>query len=236
MKLRINEPCNQKWSEMTPENNGMFCSQCSKTIIDFTKMTDFELINYFKQNSNVCGRFYDFQLNREIQTFKTHKNWFGIFAKTFSFGLIFSHFFDTKSQSIEFQNVKDSTEFNQLKSTQKKHKIIELILDNPKESYNKIVRLKVKVDNFKLDTIVKDETYFKIHIPDSILWSEIKIEVFEPVLESTILTIKYEDFSKIPNPQIRLFYYMNWNVLIEKKYIQEENFEDKYIILGMPSE
>lgn len=65
MKLHIPQPCSQKWDDMTPNNHGRFCTQCDKTVIDFTDMTDAEILLHFSNISSghACGRFRDDQLN-----------------------------------------------------------------------------------------------------------------------------------------------------------------------------
>ncbi len=46
---------------------GAFCSQCCKTVIDFTKLTDRELYEILnKKTIKICGRFTQTQLNRAI--------------------------------------------------------------------------------------------------------------------------------------------------------------------------
>jgi hypothetical protein len=53
----IKEPCNKKWNELHPNNQGAFCNACSKTVIDFTDKTNEEIIAYISQSSEkVCGR------------------------------------------------------------------------------------------------------------------------------------------------------------------------------------
>lgn len=56
--LSIPNLCAEKWHNFTHTTNGRFCSSCSKVVIDFTKMSDDEILNYFtdKPDSN-CGRF-----------------------------------------------------------------------------------------------------------------------------------------------------------------------------------
>lgn len=54
--LSIPNPCSADWSTMTPVEKGKFCNSCSMTVIDFTKMTDLEIIKYLEQNKNTCGR------------------------------------------------------------------------------------------------------------------------------------------------------------------------------------
>ncbi len=75
--LRIDEPCSQKWSEMTPtekarpdENpfgRGRFCDSCQKKVFDVTTLTDNELLQMAKDNPHgFCGQFRKDQLNRAI--------------------------------------------------------------------------------------------------------------------------------------------------------------------------
>jgi hypothetical protein len=60
--ISIPEPCHQSWNQMTPVEQGRHCAQCSKTVADFTAMTNAEIINYFANQGNVCGRFGETQL------------------------------------------------------------------------------------------------------------------------------------------------------------------------------
>jgi hypothetical protein len=62
-KITIPEPCHEDWNKMTPNDNGRFCGSCSKNVVDFTNMLPDEIQLYFQQNSNVCGRFKNSQLN-----------------------------------------------------------------------------------------------------------------------------------------------------------------------------
>ncbi len=65
-KITVPTPCHEKWSEMTPTEKGRFCSACQKNVRDFTLSSDREIASYLSENTNVCGRFRDDQLNREI--------------------------------------------------------------------------------------------------------------------------------------------------------------------------
>ena len=68
IKLTIPTPCHENWEEMLPEEKGKFCLSCQKTVVDFSRMSDQEVFNYFKNNSNgrTCGRFVEGQLNKKI--------------------------------------------------------------------------------------------------------------------------------------------------------------------------
>lgn len=56
--LTIAAPCSENWSNFTPTQDGGFCSTCSKTVVDFTSLTDQEIANYFQdQKPHTCGHF-----------------------------------------------------------------------------------------------------------------------------------------------------------------------------------
>lgn len=58
IKVHIPEPCFEDWNEMTPKTGGRHCAACDKVVVDFTKFSDAELIQYFqKPNETTCGRF-----------------------------------------------------------------------------------------------------------------------------------------------------------------------------------
>ena len=68
MLLSIHEPCNQDWNSMTETEQGRFCDSCSKTVVDFTLMSDAQLINYFLEHANekTCGRLFTDQLDTAL--------------------------------------------------------------------------------------------------------------------------------------------------------------------------
>ena len=63
----IPEPCHESWDAMTKTYNGKFCGSCSKEVVDFSTMTDTQVLSYFKKPAGtVCGRFREEQLNHEL--------------------------------------------------------------------------------------------------------------------------------------------------------------------------
>lgn len=61
-QISIPKPCLQPWQQMAVVNNGRYCDHCCKTVIDFTVMSDAEVIRYFSATEHVCGRFGQQQL------------------------------------------------------------------------------------------------------------------------------------------------------------------------------
>ena len=65
--LSIAEPCHEDWAAMNPDGRGRYCASCCKTVIDFSAMTDAQLVDFFrKPTGNVCGRLRADQMARPI--------------------------------------------------------------------------------------------------------------------------------------------------------------------------
>ncbi len=64
--LHIPKPCHQDWNEMTPTQQGAFCRSCQKEVIDFTAMTDDEVLQFLNKNNEkkLCGKATASQVNR----------------------------------------------------------------------------------------------------------------------------------------------------------------------------
>ncbi|MBJ7427464.1 MAG: hypothetical protein JHD28_00670, partial [Bacteroidia bacterium] len=64
MKINIPNPCHEDWAKMTPNEQGRFCGNCQKTVVDFTNFTAEDIQNYFTKHygQKVCGHFKKEQL------------------------------------------------------------------------------------------------------------------------------------------------------------------------------
>jgi hypothetical protein len=67
IKLSIPTPCHEDWNTMTANQSGKFCASCQKTVVDFSRMSDAEIIRYFTDfQGDTCGRLSEKQLNSVI--------------------------------------------------------------------------------------------------------------------------------------------------------------------------
>ena len=72
--LRIPKPCHENWDSMQPNKEGRHCMACRKTVVDFSNMTDREILDYISNASGeVCGRVDSVQLTRGLNENKTRK-------------------------------------------------------------------------------------------------------------------------------------------------------------------
>ncbi|MBL7900135.1 MAG: T9SS type A sorting domain-containing protein [Crocinitomicaceae bacterium] len=89
--IRIEEPCSEKWNEMTPTQRGAFCQKCTIDIFDFSEMTTHQIKQTMKAHAgeHVCGRFKPGQLeslNHEFELWTRNKK--ENFQSRFMFALL----------------------------------------------------------------------------------------------------------------------------------------------------
>ena len=65
ISLKIDSPCSESWNNMTTNKTGKFCASCSKNVIDFTVLTDSQVIEIISKSSgNLCGKLRQDQIDR----------------------------------------------------------------------------------------------------------------------------------------------------------------------------
>lgn len=67
----IHQPatCTENWEVMTPTDVGRHCASCQTQVVDFTRMTDGEVVAFLSQYSpeRRCGRFREDQVGRPLR-------------------------------------------------------------------------------------------------------------------------------------------------------------------------
>jgi hypothetical protein len=106
--IKIPNPCNENWSEMTSTDRGMFCSNCKKEVINYQYYSSNELLKSLKNSKEICGRFSLNQLDKELNS--TEINWLHRIGLLLGFS---SLFLSTPAYS---QNEKSKTEIVENKS------------------------------------------------------------------------------------------------------------------------
>ena len=79
-QLNIQNPCHETWENFKPTPEGGFCASCQKNVINFSEMTESQLVAYFRdlssENQHLCGRFRDDQLQKNYRV----EEWFPTFS------------------------------------------------------------------------------------------------------------------------------------------------------------
>ncbi len=175
--LFIPQPCHEDWNNMTPETQGRFCASCQKTVVDFSLMTDNEVISYLsKQTGNVCGRFDTEQLQRplietQLQPHKNWKYWLASVSALFLLGNKSSA--QTTQQSTFQQNNTEKASEDTLKYPSIKGKVLsERLLEGvvTDTTGRPLWGASVKIQDSKVGTMTDSLGRFKLHrnsLPDT---------------------------------------------------------------------
>jgi hypothetical protein len=102
-QIKIPEPCQEDWTGMVLKEDGRFCKNCSKSVIDFSRFTDQQLQNYFEthRNSSICGRIPVSKLNTSFEIPKHKKSFSGWWLLPALAGISLPTFAQTSQQSVE---------------------------------------------------------------------------------------------------------------------------------------
>lgn len=188
--LKIDNPCNEDWTSMSPNETGKYCLHCSKSVIDFTHLTDNQIIHLLEKNSNnLCGRFTDEQLNRIIEIRQPSKSsqLYRLLA-----GLLFvgatenTLAVDKPFSEIESVSLFEDKELNLVQSLSAEKPVLDslnnilqgIVLDSQSKQSIPFVTVAVYVNEI---LIVFDKTNidgkFRFVIPDSLISSNLNLKV-----------------------------------------------------------
>jgi Carboxypeptidase regulatory-like domain len=66
LTVAIPQPCSESWATMTPAAQGRHCAACHKVVVDFTVLSDAEVVALLHRTAAPCGRFREDQLGRPL--------------------------------------------------------------------------------------------------------------------------------------------------------------------------
>lgn len=208
--LRIEKPCEESLENMHLVSGGKFCDLCSKKVIDFSDLNDFEIAKILEKagDQKVCGIFYKKQINRPLHiekeiSYSSRKTTFTSVAAglVLSASMINSYPAQTIKPAIEKSATLESSKRNSEKEEDKKDndhfKISGKIV-----SSNKGTPLPVKVNFITVQKVYSSATdkdgFYSLEIPKEILKYESLLE-FVPTdytFDRKLIIYKIEDLGK----------------------------------------
>lgn len=197
--LKIDNPCGQDWTSMTQNVIGKFCSHCSKTVVDFTNLTDSEVIKIVEQTSGkLCGRLTNQQVNRllEINQPSSNSRLYKILAGLMLVGVTENSLATNRtSLQTEIISIQDNEELSeqQLENNQEiltdslKNVVQGIVLDS--ETKEPLLYATILIKDTKIGVVTDVDGKFKFVIPDSLLSDNITLVVTYIGYEKTEFTV-----------------------------------------------
>lgn len=229
LQIQIPTPCSEDFSKMTPVEKGHFCNNCEKTVIDFSKMSDQEIVNFYKKNGGkLCGRFHHSQLNRDIRLTPPKVN--SIFGK--AAGLILTGVLSAGATNVAAESLKFEapTEIIQVECEVQEKK------EKDNDQFTTVKFMLVGPEYYQPLGVIKPLNGIQvIHLGTSITASSDSLGFAELKIPTTFLENDDLSFSIGNND----YHYHNKRICISKNDFKESNIlkitlesEIKYIFVG----
>jgi len=243
--LKLDNPCDEKWENMKPNERGSYCDLCSKNVIDFTELNQIEISKIMKKSGGkICARLTHSQLNTPLLNLEN--NFELSFPKSkVAAGIILATSL-TLGQNLQAENYNLKTEFVQNSDSVLNSKTEKSNLRSIEPKLKDTIIFKGKViskdsikplENVKITFVTsqkiltsytsKDGT-FSIEIPQSLIDSD------------NVIRVSYYDVKQDDNHYVwyeRKDYILSKEELIDS-YLIEANKEISYlggvVIVGNP--
>ena len=184
---------------MTPENKGRFCSVCTKTVFDFTKASDKEIIEHLNKDATTCGRFVSSQLNRDLIIPKEKSSyWIIATATIFSFLGIGSQSAYSQVKQDTIQTDKKDLNQDAVKTVKNPITITGIVSDDLGPMYG--ANIVIKESTIGTSTDFDGKYSIKVNEGDILTFSYLGFKNIEIIADSnkTIINVKMqEDYESV---------------------------------------
>ena len=184
---------------MTPEDKGRFCSVCTKTVFDFTKASDKEIIEHLNKDATTCGRFISSQLNRDLITQKEKSSYCIIATATlFSFLGIGSQTAYSQVKQDTIQTDKKNLNQGSIKTVKNPITITGIVSDDLGPMYG--ANIVIKGSTIGISTDFDGKYSIKVNEGDILTFSYLGFKNIEIIADSnkTIINVKMqEDYESV---------------------------------------
>jgi len=226
LQLTIPKPCHENWEAMTPVPEGNFCGSCKKTVIDFTRFSDTELLHFFteQQGKPVCGRLREDQQRFHYPTKVSRPvRWWPLVLGSF-FGSIYSGYSSEKSVSFpvfqyetEPQTIEEKELLPKNTGLQIKGQLFESVENEP------IPFASIFLLGHSLRTSSDFEGKFTLNVPDSLSKDSIHLKISMVGYNSIFLHLSSSEASSF----LRLVLSRN-EEFITKGTVVTTSYENRY--------
>ncbi len=203
--LKIDNPCPEDWAAMSPTDSGRYCANCAKNVIDFTGLSDDQVLAVIKKSSgSLCGRLEEGQMNRYLmrKAEPSNKAWFfrlmaGIFLLSAS---------ESKAQEIIVREpmamVKPPTQqekFEKMSKASPDYKLKIWVKGQvvSAETKHPVSEAIVSMGRLGRGAMTDGDGYFKYLLPDSLADKPTSLRIVHPQAGHISLTITASEFPEV---------------------------------------
>ncbi len=212
-KISVPAPCEERWEKMTPTSTGAFCSSCNNNVIDFSTMTDAQVVDHLQNNKGMfCGRFDLRQLDRLIEVRQKTSTNTKLYRLITSAILLLGNgeakainLIDPRP-SIENIQMADNKPIKPLDLPKERKKVRGKIVDA--ETKAPLVGALIRIPELSIHAIADINGHFVMEIPDAAIQFALTMDVLYTGYENWVMEITEEAFVSIqechliPQPEL----------------------------------
>ncbi len=208
MKIHILQPCNENWNEMTPQEQGRHCAKCDKVVQDFSQMRDDQIINKVQSGESTCGRFYNWQLQKDIQLPALENPWTSWMKKLAVGGFLFGSAVQSRGQDSSQTETAIHNAFNEPMDSLNSDSVrtINGHVHRPEDSSDLAKSIELRIDSFFV-SIDLDSSAFQFDLP-----KEVKGDTLNTTLITTEDTITLEPITIPASGYMSVHYDSGWKL------------------------
>lgn len=188
--IKLGFTCSQQWEAMEPVSGGRYCQGCQKEVIDFTQLSNQEILDYFEQKSKVktCGHFSEEQLKQLNKSLKQpprtplHQS-----LSTLALGTLLTASSCQTSKGISHANCKNHKSH---------YEIVDKFIDKKDTTSAEIIGTIISEDNEPLSDVFIQIGETNIGAVSD-LDGEFKLVVTTDLMQAKVLTTNYVGFERL---------------------------------------
>ncbi len=187
--LSIAKPCTENWENMSKMEQGRFCENCQKQVLDFSSLSDAQVIETIsKSRGTICGRLSASQMNKTFASVQeTPRN--VPFYNKIAAGFLMLGFFENQALAASMNNELKQVatpvvskaavhpeESKQISGKDTLKNVIEGVVKDLKTG-EAISFAVAGVRNSKCVAVTDVNGHFKLFLPDSLLSDSVFFEI-----------------------------------------------------------
>ena len=192
-KIWIDKPCQEDWHEMLPENQGKYCLSCQKSVIDFTGMSNEDILRIIAAKDKLCGRFEDYQLsylNQMLMAEKAGKHSVRKRLGLVASFLVFFSFLKTEAK-VKSETVQTSVVKNKAAKDSVIRKAISGYVTD--QEGLPISQVSIVLKSMQLSTLTDVKGHYCLNLPDNFNADEVHLIIRFIGFESQELSVKLSE-------------------------------------------
>ena len=169
-RIEIKTPCCESWNNMQVTTGGRYCGNCQKNVVDFSGLSNQEIIERLANADNLCGKFDKPQFD-SFNLYLSEKNKKLSFFKNWTYATMMLGILPFINTEVKAKPVYEQTEVPFKKNAESKDTVTHIKIRGvvkTSDYYNPLGAATIQVNGTNIKTTTNADGYFEITIPSTV--------------------------------------------------------------------